>query len=97
MSGAAVCVAVAGGYAAYDGGGRWRDYATRVAAVGGDPVEVVLDRRLAERLKAHLQGLKPEQKVHTRGARTGTSSGSSGTARPTIARRTCARHADWCG
>ena len=43
-----LAVRVARGYAACDGGGRWRVYGTRVAAVGDGPVEVVLGPRLAE-------------------------------------------------
>ena len=51
-----LAVRVARGYAACDGGGRWRVYGTRVAAVGDGPVEVVLGRRLAEGLETHRQG-----------------------------------------
>ena len=43
------------GYAACHGGGRWRVYGTRVAAVGDGPVEVVLGPRLAEGLQTHRQ------------------------------------------
>ena len=50
-----LAVRVARGYAACDGGGRWRVYDTRVAAVGDGPVEVVLGRRLAEG-QTHRQG-----------------------------------------
>ena len=41
-------VSVARGYAACDGGGRWRVYGTRVVDVGDGTVEAVLARRLAE-------------------------------------------------
>ena len=40
------------GYAACDGGGRWRVYGPRVATAGDGPVEAVLDRRLAEGIEA---------------------------------------------
>ena len=46
---------VARGYAVCDGGGQWRVYGTRVAAVGDGPVEVVLGRRLADGLETHRQ------------------------------------------
>ena len=41
-------VRVARGYAACDGGGRWRVYGTRVVGVGDGTVAAVLARRLAE-------------------------------------------------
>ncbi len=44
----AQAVSVARGYAACDGGGRWRVYGTRVVDVGDGTVEAVLARRLAE-------------------------------------------------
>ena len=50
-----LAVRVARGYAACDGGGGWRVYGTRVAAVGDGPVEVVLGPRLAEGLQTHRQ------------------------------------------
>ena len=51
-----LAIHVARGYAAFDGGGRWRVYGTRVAAVGdGRPVEAVLGRPLAEGLETHRQ------------------------------------------
>ena len=50
-----VAIDVARGYAAFDGGGRWRVYGTRVAAVGCGPVEAVLGRRLAEGHETHRQ------------------------------------------
>ena len=50
-----VAIDVARGYAAFDGGGRWRVYGTRVAAVGDGPVEAVLGRRLAEGIETHRQ------------------------------------------
>ncbi len=50
-----LAVRVARGYAACDGGGRWRVYGTRVATGGDGPVEVVLGRRLAEGLETHRQ------------------------------------------
>ena len=53
-----LAVHVARGYAACDGGGRWRVYGTRVVGVGvGDGrVEAVLGRRLAEGLdETHRQ------------------------------------------
>ena len=46
-----LAVHVARGYAACDGGGRWRVYGTRVVGVGDGPVEAVLGRRLAEGLE----------------------------------------------
>ena len=54
-------VRVARGYAAFDGGGRWRVYGTRVVGVGvgvgvGDgTVVAVLGRRLAEGLETQRQ------------------------------------------
>ena len=39
--------AAAGGYVRFDGGGRWRVYATRLVAAGRT-VQVVRDRMLAE-------------------------------------------------
>ena len=44
-------VRVARGYAAYDGGGRWRVYGTRIVGVGDGTVEATLARRLAEGLE----------------------------------------------
>ena len=46
---------VARGYAACDGGGRWRVYGTRVAVDGGGRLEAVLGRRLAEGLEPRRQ------------------------------------------
>ena len=50
-----LAVHVARGYAAFDGGGRWRVYGTRLAAVGDGRVAAVLGRLLAEGLEAHRQ------------------------------------------
>ena len=41
--------AAAGGYVRFDGGGRWRVYATRLVSAG-TTVRVVRDRMLAEGL-----------------------------------------------
>ena len=48
-------VRVARGYAACDGGGRWRVYGTRVVSVGDGTLEAVLGHRLAEGLETHRQ------------------------------------------
>ena len=48
-------VRVARGYAAFDGGGRWRVYGTRVVGVGDGAVVAVLGRRLAEGLEPQRQ------------------------------------------
>ena len=50
-----LAVHVARGYAALDGGGRWRVYGTRVAAVGDGRVGAVLGRPLAEGLETYRQ------------------------------------------
>ena len=50
-------VRVARGYAACDGGGRWRVYGTRVVSVGDGTLEAVLGRRLPacpRRASGHL-------------------------------------------
>ena len=49
-------VRVARGYAACDGGGRWRVYGTRVVSVGDGTLEAVLGHRLAEGLETRRQG-----------------------------------------
>ncbi len=49
-------VRVARGYAACDGGGRWRVYGTRVVSVGDGTLEAVLGHRLAEGLEKRRQG-----------------------------------------
>ena len=46
---------VARGYAACDGGGRWRVYGTRVAVGGDGRLEAVLGRRLAEGIETRRQ------------------------------------------
>ena len=48
-------LALARGYAACDGGGRWRVYCTRVAVDGDGRLEAVLGRRLAEGLETRRQ------------------------------------------
>ena len=48
-------VRVARGYAAFDGGGRWRVYGTRVVSVGDGTLKAVLGHRLAEGLETHRQ------------------------------------------
>ena len=50
-----LAVRVARGYAAFDGGGRWRVYGTRVVGVGDGTVAAVLGRRLAEGLETPRQ------------------------------------------
>ena len=45
----------AGGYVRFDGGGRWRVYATRLVSVGRT-VQVVRDRMLAEGLAWRVGG-----------------------------------------
>ena len=85
---------MARGYAACDGGGRWRVYGTRVAAVGDGPVEVVLGRRLGRGARDASTRLMPEQKLGSRrapGVRVAICGDSTGSARRGIARRTCAR------
>ena len=51
------------GYAACDGGGRWRVYGTRVAAVGDGPVEVVLGQPAGRGAPDASTGLTSEQQI----------------------------------
>ena len=47
----AAAAAAAGGYVRFDGGGKWRVYATRVVSAGST-TRVVRDRMVAEGLEA---------------------------------------------
>ena len=56
FSGAGAARMPTSGYAACDGGGRWRVYGTRVVSVGDGTLEAVLGHRLAEGLETRRQG-----------------------------------------